>query len=256
MHQDNPPSLYSQGAIGIATYLGGPLAAGILARQNFINLGNEAAAKKSLFIGIISTVFLFGGIFSIPEEILDQIPNALIPFVYTAIIYIVIEKFQGAALKAHKGNGGIFYSVWKAVGIGAICMLVLLAGIVGFAFMAPEDFDTKKYDAGMEVFKKNEENALLLFAKIETSSTEELLDYLDKTSLPAWKENLLLLDDLDKIEGLYEEFKKQNDVLRDYSELQVEKFGLIRKAIDEDTNAYDEEIEDLNLEIDEVLDDL
>ena len=38
--------LYTQRAIGIATFFGGPLAAGILVRRNFINLGNEQYGKQ------------------------------------------------------------------------------------------------------------------------------------------------------------------------------------------------------------------
>ncbi|GGH15012.1 hypothetical protein GCM10011418_16380 [Sphingobacterium alkalisoli] len=41
MNQHDTIQPYSQRAISIATYLGGPLAADILARQNFINLGEE-----------------------------------------------------------------------------------------------------------------------------------------------------------------------------------------------------------------------
>ena len=81
--------LYSQRAISIATYFGGPLAAGILARQNFINIGKDQLGKNALIVSIISTVLLFAGIFSVSEEIMDKVPNALIPLIYTGIIYLI-----------------------------------------------------------------------------------------------------------------------------------------------------------------------
>ena len=96
--------LYSQRAIGIATYFGGPLAAGILIRKNFINLNKERQGLNALIIGIISTFILFAGIFSIPENIIDKIPNALIPLVYTGIIYLIVEAIQGKDLKEFKEN--------------------------------------------------------------------------------------------------------------------------------------------------------
>ena len=158
-NQEKTFHLYSQRVISIATYFGGPLAAGILARQNFINLGKEQLGKNALIIGILSTILLFVGIFSVPDHIMDKIPNAVIPLVYTGIIYLILEKFQGSELKEHKENNRPFYSAWKATGIGAVCMLILLGGIFGYAFLSPDDFDTKKYDNGIAKFNKNEEKA-------------------------------------------------------------------------------------------------
>lgn len=253
INQKNTVELYSQRAISIATYFGGPLAAGILARQNFINLGKKELGKNSLIIGIASTILLFVGIFSVPEEIIDKVPNALIPLIYTGIIYMIIEKYQGTELKEHKENNRPFYSAWKATGIGAVSMLILVGGIFGYAFLSPDDFDAKKYDDGIVEFNKNEENALLLFSIIETSSQDEIIEHIDNVGLPAWKNNIELLDDLGKIEGLYDQFKKQNEVLRQYSKLRIESFELIRKAVEEDSNRYDRKIEELNLKIEEVL---
>lgn len=245
--------LYSQRAISIATYFGGPLAAGILARQNFINLGKEQLGKNALIIGIISTILLFVGIFSVPDYIIDKIPNPLIPLVYTGIIYLIIEKYQGSELKEHKEKNRPFYSAWKATGIGAICMLFLLGSIFGYAFLSPDDFDTKTYDNGIAEFNKNEEKALQLFSIIESSSPDQAISHIDTVGLPAWKQNLVILDNLDKIEGLYDQFKKQNETLRQYSKLRIETFILIKKALSENTNSYDEQIEKLNEQIENVL---
>ena len=160
INQKDTIELYSQRAISIATYFGGPLAAGILARQNFINLGKEELGKNSLIISIATTILLFVGLFSVPEEIINKVPNVVIPLIYTGIIYLIIEKYQGRELKEHKENNRPFYSAWKAAGIGAVCMLILVGGIFGYAFLSPDDFDTKKYYNGIAEFNKNEENAL------------------------------------------------------------------------------------------------
>lgn len=253
VNQKNTVELYSQRAISIATFFGGPLAAGILARKNFINLGKEKLGKTSLIIGIVSTILLFVGIFSVPEEMIDKVPNAVIPLIYTGIIYLIIEKYQGSDLKEHKENNQPFYSSWKATGIGTVCMLVLVGGIFGYAFLSPDDFDINKYDNGIAEFNKNEENALLLFSIIENSSPDKIIEYIDNVGLPAWKKNIELLDKLDKIEGLYDQFKKQNEILRQYSKLRIETFELIKIAVKEDTNKYDRKIEELNQQIEVVL---
>ncbi|MBI5540200.1 MAG: hypothetical protein HY951_09100 [Bacteroidia bacterium] len=122
--------LYSNRAIGIATYFGGPIAAGILVRRNFINLGNAKYGKYSLYIGILSTILLFIGLFSIPEDIINQIPNVVIPVIYTAIIFAIVNRLQGKDLKKHKENKGEFYSAWKAFGIGAINMGIIMVSFI------------------------------------------------------------------------------------------------------------------------------
>jgi hypothetical protein len=102
MIRDEQKQFYSQSAIGIATFFGGPLAAGVLVRRNYITLGNDQYGKHALSIGIIATLLIFGLLFSIPEHIIDKIPNFIFPAIYTAIISFVVEKFQGEDLKKHK----------------------------------------------------------------------------------------------------------------------------------------------------------
>ncbi|PIQ15846.1 MAG: hypothetical protein COW67_06180, partial [Flavobacteriales bacterium CG18_big_fil_WC_8_21_14_2_50_32_9] len=150
--KENTKKFYSQRAITIATYFGGPLAAGYLIKKNYETLEQPDNAKKSLLYGIISTLLLFAVIFSIPEDILNKIPNVVIPAIYTGIIYLMVEKYQGESLKNHKDAGGEFYSGWKAAGVGAISMLILAAGIFMIAFIygdlsnVSSDFDTVTYD--------------------------------------------------------------------------------------------------------------
>lgn len=247
--------LYSQRAISIATFFGGPLAAGILARQNFINLGKDDYGKYSLIIGIVSTILIYLGIFSLPEPIIDKIPNVLIPAIYTGIIYFIIERLQGSELADHKNNNGEFYSAWKAAGIGAICMTILLIGIFGYVYsksgvIFPTGKFDVQYDNGIARFNKNEEKALTLFTILESDSSSKSISFIDKVGIPTWEENLQILEELDKIDGLYPQLKKQDQILRNYCNLRIETFKLIRKALVENTNAYDQQIENINKKID------
>lgn len=248
--KENAVKLFSQRAISIATYLGGPLATGILARQNFINLGKQELGKMSLLIGVLSSIFVFGGIFLVPDTILDKIPNALIPLVYTGIAYFVIERYQGAELETHKINNQPFYSAWRATGIGTVCMILLLGIIFGFAYLFPAN---DEYNNGIAVFDKNEKNALLLFSLIDSSSHKKIIDHIDNVGIPAWQHNIQLLDSLDKIKGLDEKYIEQNDLLRQYSKLRLESFKLFRKTFEEDSDKYYQQIEDLDKQIIRVL---
>lgn len=253
--KDNKKTIkfFSQRNIAIATFFGGPLAAGILVRRNFINLGQEKRGLYSILIGILTTVLIYVVIFSIPEHILDRIPNSLIPVTYTGLIWLIVEFFQGESLKKHKEENGLFYTVWKAIGIGFICLVVLILAFLGYEYFRPKDFDIDKYDQGIEQFHKNENRALELFTIIDTADTYTTTKFIHNTGIPAWKENIALISSLDTIKGLYPEFKKQNDVLIEYCSLRIEAYELISKAISESTDIYDKRIFEINDRIDELL---
>lgn len=244
---------YSQKNITLATFFGGPLAAGVLVRQNFITLGDEKRGQYALIISILATILLFVGIFTIPEHILNKVPNVVIPALYTGIIYLVVESIHGEVLDNHKENNGIFYTGWKAAGIGLVSLVIMVAGIFAYAYLAPDDFDMAKYDTGIEQFHQNEERALELFTVLESSDTQTATAFIQKTGIPAWEENLKIIHALDTIKGLYPELKEHNQFLIEYSNLRIESYELIRKALSEGTDMYDDRIFEINDKIEELL---
>jgi hypothetical protein len=252
---------YSQRAITIATYFGGPLAAGYLVKKNYDTLEQPDNAKKSLAIGIISTLFLFAGLFSIPEEIIDNIPNVLIPAIYTGIIYLIIEKIQGETLKKHKESGGEFYSGWKAAGVGAVSMLIIAAVIVISAFIAGDlsntqaDFNSAKYDSEIEKFVDNENEAMSVFDVLQTGSSDHLIKEFNN-AIVLWKQNKEIIMGLNSIENLSEELLDQNKLLIKYCDLRIEHCKIFIKAISEDTDKYVSEIDRIGQEITQILEDL
>jgi hypothetical protein len=252
---------YSQGAITIATYFGGPLAAGYLVKKNYDTLEQPENGKKALIIGIVSTILIFLVIFSIPESIIDKIPDALIPLIYTGIIYWIIDKLHGEILKSHKESGGEFYSGWKAAGIGAIAMLILTSGIFLSLLIAGDlssprlNFDSETYDREVAKFVDNENKAVSVFNVIETQTPGYLINEFS-IGLVLWKENLAIVERLNKIENLPKELQDQNMNLLNYCELRIKHNEVIIKAITEDTDKYESEIEQIGLEINQVLNDL
>lgn len=245
---------YSQRAISIATYFGGPLAAGFLVKKNYEALEQPDNARKSLLIGIIATILIFAGIFLTPEDIIDKIPNAVIPLIYTGIIYLIVERVQGESLKNHKESGGEFYSGWKAAGVGAIAMLILAAGIAITAFIAGDlsktqpDFDAVTYDKEVAKFVDNENKSMAVFNVIETQTPEYLIKEFYKR-IVLWKENREIVERLNLIENLPLELKDQNTLLLKYCDLRIQHSEIIIKAISEDTDKYVSEIERIGLEI-------
>lgn len=248
--------LFSQRAIGIATFFGGPAAAGYLVKKNYQAFDQDDTGKKAFMIGIVSTILLFAGIFSIPEHIIDLIPNLLIPAIYTAIIYYIVEKHQGNLLKKHKESGGEFYSGWKATGIGAIFMLLMIGAIAGSVFLAGgfshDNFDAVKYDKGIAEFSKNETKSLEVFNIINSAEPKVLIQEFSK-GIVLWKENKGIVNKLNLIENLPSELKTQNQILLKYCDLRISQNEIIIKAISEDTDRYVSEIESIGSEIDKVL---
>lgn len=245
----NETKLYSQKAIGIATFLGGPLAAGFLIRRNFINLNKERAGLTALLLGFVSTFALLAAIFMVPENVIDSVPNSLIPAIYTGIIYLIVEKIQGTDLKAHAEQEREFYSGWRAAGIGTIGLV--LFGALAFLLadlLTANGFDAEKYDNGIAQFSSNEDIALEIYSNTLTKNDEQLKSELLR-GLELWATNKEILHSLDAIENLTENFIRQNQLLREYCDLRIEQYNLILKSVEEDTNSYDDQIQELGLKI-------
>ncbi|CAI8413960.1 MAG: Uncharacterised protein [Polaribacter sejongensis] len=245
--------LYSSKSISGATFLGGPLAGGYLISENLKALDKPDEGRKSLIIGIISTIALFGGIFMIPETIIDKIPNQLFPLIYTGIIWGFVEWTQGDVLKAHKENGNSFFSGWKAAGIGFISLVIIGIGIFGYVYLESNNPAYKIYDEKIAEFTKNETESLAFYDHINTETRNSLIQKLDNSTISKWKENLKIIKELNSIENLPSELLEQNIILLKYSELRLKAFNLFKKAISEDTEKYSQELEQIHKEIDEQL---
>jgi len=124
--------IHSRGAILLATFLGGPLAAGYLIMKNYEGLDQPENARKALLIGLMSTIVLFGGVLILPDYLISKIPSAVIPASCLGGVYAIVENTQGAILKNHKQQNGVFYSCWIAVGVGIVSLLIVVAVVSVF----------------------------------------------------------------------------------------------------------------------------
>ena len=258
---EDTKKFFSQRAITIATYFGGPLAAGILVKKNYETLGKADHAQKALLIGIVSTLLLIAGILSLPQKVVDAVPSALIPGIYTLIIYLVVEHLQGEVLKQHKESGGEFYSGRKAAKIGLVSMLILLATIAAAGFISGDltftnpDFDAKAYDAEVARFVKNENEAVAVFNVIKTARHQYLVKEFSK-GVVIWKENRGIVQKIDSIENLPDELREQDKKLLRYCDLRIQQYDLLIKAISEKTDKYVPELDRISSQIMNILDEL
>ncbi len=255
---EDSKKFYSQRDISIATFFGGPLAAGFLVKKNYETMGLDGPAKRSLIIGILSTILLVAGLIALPEHVTDQIPVAILPGIYTGIIYLIVEKLQGPVLNQHKAGGGAFYSGWNAAGTGLVAMVILISFVAVTAFMAGDltkrtsGFNQGIYDEGVAVFMQNQEKATAVFNVFETADPRFLVDELNK-GIALWKENKQIILRLDTLSNLPVELKVQDAKLIRYSELRMQHNTLLVKALMDNTDRYSPQIDSVWVEIDRVL---
>ncbi len=249
----NNRKLYSERALLIATFFGGPVVAGYMMGQNYKALDEENVATRSFIIGILSSVLMYAALFLFPEQITESIPGALIPGIYTFIIVLIFQKYQKAAVVRHKENGGKFHSGWKAAGIGSLFMIVQLAIISLYVYFAMPDFQINTYDKGIEQFSKNETEALKAYDILQTGTKDEILYSLRENGIDLWQKNLDILDELDKIEGLPDELRQQDALLRRYCNLRLVSYRIMEKMVIEQTDKFTPELDSLQNEINETL---
>jgi hypothetical protein len=244
------PRLYSANMIFVGTFMGGPLVAGIMVRKNFINLGREKEGMAALAIGIVATALLLNSMLLSPEGLIDRLPRYLIPTINTLVVALLVHWKLGSTLSNHKKMNGPVYSNWHTFGYS-------LAGAVLFFLLALSadlliPSDQHIYEEKLAEFSANEEKALRLY-EMESASAEEIVKFIDETGLPAWRKSLDLLAQSDSLPALSTDALYHNSLLRRYCDLRIECYTLIKKSYAENTNLYDQQINDVNANIEEVL---
>jgi hypothetical protein len=144
--------IYKERAFWAGTYLGGPLVAGYLFAENFKTLGQPEKVKPTWIITIIATIVIFGAIFSIPDSI--DIPNQLIPLIYTAIVIVIFKYYQIEEVNDHIERQGLAQGWGKIIGVGLIGLLVTVGPIFAYSYlsdtMAQANISTKTYGASVK----------------------------------------------------------------------------------------------------------
>jgi len=170
--------VFTNKTISLATFFGGPAAAGFLIAKNFKTFGNEKASKASIFIGIVTTLILFAVLMTLPESTVDKIPQSLIPFVYTAIIAAIIERMQGDQIKEFLENNGEKASGWTATAYGLLGLAVNVILILILVFSVPQ--------TGYEKQLNVSDNVVLYYSKnIKDNSPERIAAIIEESGFLA-----------------------------------------------------------------------
>ena len=70
--------------------------------------------------------------FLIPENI--NIPNQIIPIIYSGIAYGLFKKYQEVKSKEHINAGGLIHSWWRVIGVSIIGLLITTLQIFAVAY--------------------------------------------------------------------------------------------------------------------------
>jgi len=125
--------IYKYSALWIGAFFGGPLAAGYIIAENFKAFDRPDNAKKTWLFTIVTTIVILAVLFSISED--TNIPNALIPLIYTGIAAMLLRHFQGKQIQSHIESGGQVYLLGRVVVIGLIGLALTLITVFGTAFV-------------------------------------------------------------------------------------------------------------------------
>lgn len=120
--------IYKSSHILVATFFGGPLAATYMLATNFRQMGLPEKFKKTWIWGSIAIVLFFFLAFIIPDS--THIPRLALPLACLAAVSTTTKYTQQGEIQKHLDEGGFTYSVWRAVAIGLISLVITLAVIV------------------------------------------------------------------------------------------------------------------------------
>jgi len=122
--------LWSIGQIAFGTFFAGPIGGCFFISQNFKALGEEKSAQRTFWSGLLGTIIFFAALFSIPEHIVEKVPNFIFPVIYTSFLVPFAGARQKDAIKHYLAQGGKRQSHFKLIGISSLFLLLLL----GIAF--------------------------------------------------------------------------------------------------------------------------
>lgn len=117
------PPLYSVAGVGLATFIGTPLAGAWLLAHNLQLLGQAHRVAMVWGISVVLLLVTLVLAFVLPEEV------PALPFAVAQLMAMIMlaKNLMEADLKQHVEAGGAFLSNWRAAGIGLLFTIGLAA---------------------------------------------------------------------------------------------------------------------------------
>jgi len=233
-NDDGRPALYSKKAILVSAFMAGPLAAAVMLRRNFIELGHESKAKEVLAGGILVTLAIAAFLVFTPENVIDKFPNVIFPVIYVGIVHILMQRTMLAQLDEHEREKGPYFSTLRVIGVAALYSVINVAVIV-VPILTTDFVDQEEHTAYSNLeneFFENEKDALELFELFNNeASDQEILNFVSNVAIPLWDKNLAIVREMGMIDGLDQDYRDHQNVLLHYVELRREQCTLIKEDL-------------------------
>lgn len=138
----NGKKIYKDKAMYVASYVGGPLAAGYIIAMNYKAFGDNKNYKRTILLTLVATAVIYTLAFIIPEDV--QIANYVFPITYTVLGFFIMRFLQGKQIDEHIKKGGFVFSWGRVFLVGLLWMLITLAFFLPYAiyFYAYETYSS------------------------------------------------------------------------------------------------------------------
>ncbi len=132
---DTPPKTlpyYTPRQISVACLLGSPLAASWLMASTYRGAGDRKKEQLSLILGIVATTALMGIGFVLPAHY----SRTLLSVIVAIVVLEIAKRSLGPVIENRVASGASKGSWWMVVGVGVLCMIVVLAVVAGIMFLS------------------------------------------------------------------------------------------------------------------------
>lgn len=140
----------------------------------------------------------------------------------------------------------------KFLTVGALSVALLVSSFTAYKSL-PNDIG--KYEKEMKRFVVMESMALEVYKLPEGTPNEKLLSEIKEKGLYYWNENKKLIEGFKNLD-LPLSIRTRNRQLEEYCELRIKSYELIYRAIEEDTDKYENEINEYNQKIEKLITEL
>lgn len=114
--------LYSPRQAFAASFLGGPLAAVYVLRENFVVLEQLERSRSALRWGGAFVAALFALMPFLPEKF----PNTVIPLIYSFAVGELVKIYQLSKEKIEQSDAHAFQSNWRVARVSVVSFLLFL----------------------------------------------------------------------------------------------------------------------------------
>lgn len=120
----------------MASFLGSPIAAAWFIHRNFMALGHESRALRTLWLGFAATIAVVVAGFYLPKSV----PNIVLPLVYSFAVYQYALFLFKDPYNKHLTDGGRKGSWWMVIGVTLLAAVALVGVVLAVAYALPSLF--------------------------------------------------------------------------------------------------------------------